>query len=482
MSIFKNFLKFSYGNFIGIFIGLLITIISTRIMSPSDFGIANIILIIINILMMVSMGGTDQSFIRFFHESDDKKKVKMMRNSLFSSILLSLILTALLIYVNRFFEIFTGSTIVYIVILIGTIIQIIYRMSITVIRMEGNGLAYSQSEIINKIFILISFCIFSFFNKENYLILVISTLAGFLGASFYAMKKSSIFWTNIYSYRKEDKTIFRKDIDIKEYYKYGIPLMITTTITLIFQATDRIILGIYVNPEDLGMYSAAMKLISLLMVTQIIFSNYWVPLSYKKRKEGNENKLFKRIFEIVSFSMIFLGFLVILMKDVIVKILGNEYGESANLIPYLVFLPIFYTLSEITSVSINFMKRTNLHIVISITTFIFNIVFCIFLVKNFGVIGASISSASSYLLFYILRSYFGVKSLDYNFNHKITLLPTILLLIYATINSFYNIHFYYNFSLFTFFVIIIFFIYKKITIKFTQKIFDISRRFLNSDN
>lgn len=482
MHIFKNFLKFSYGNFIGIFIGLLITVISTRIMSPSDFGIANIILISINILMMISMGGSDQSFIRFFHENETVDKVNTMKINLILSTVFTFVLVLILFFLNHFLDFFPNKKYVLFIIFIGTIIQIFYRMAITVIRMEGNGVVYSQAEIINKLFILMSILVFYFLSQENYLVLVFSTLAGLLGAALYSIKKSSIFWKDVFSNRSKEIFLKNKNISLKESYKYGIPLMITTTITVVFQATDRLILSFYVSSTDLGMYSAAMKLISLLMITQIIFSNYWVPLSYKKRNEGEEEELFKKIFEIMSLLMIILGFSVILTKDIIVNLLGEDYNKSAVLIPFLVFLPIFYTLSEITSVPINFMKKTSLHILISISTFLFNILFCIILVEKFGVIGASMSSALSYFLFYILRTYFGKRSIDYRFNYRNTVVPTILLICYAATNSFFNISFVNNLLFYLFSLIITLSFYKKITLNLLKIIFNYSRRLLNNDN
>jgi O-antigen/teichoic acid export membrane protein len=72
-NLFKKFLSFSYGSWAGLIIGLLSTMITTRILDPVHFGKASMFTLVISLSMMVVLLGTDQSFVRFFYEEKGRK-------------------------------------------------------------------------------------------------------------------------------------------------------------------------------------------------------------------------------------------------------------------------------------------------------------------------------------------------------------------------------------------------------------------------
>src|SRR5699024_4541524 len=96
-------------------------------------------------------------------------------------------------------------------------------------------------------------------------------------------------------------------------------------------------------------------------------------------------------------------------KDRTVMLRGNEYRNAASIMPFLVFTPIFYTISETTVIGINFYKRTKWHILIAIIACIINIIGNLLLVPNYGAIGASLSTAFAYILFFTLRTQISLK-------------------------------------------------------------------------
>ena len=78
----KKFLSFSYGSWVGLIIGFLATIISTRILPPEDFGKASIFTIAMSVGMIFITCGTDQSFVRFFYEEKNEKRGALLYNCL----------------------------------------------------------------------------------------------------------------------------------------------------------------------------------------------------------------------------------------------------------------------------------------------------------------------------------------------------------------------------------------------------------------
>src|SRR5690625_1592312 len=81
-NLFVSFLQFSYGSWLGLVIGVATTIITTRILSPDAFGKVSMFDVSLQVGMIITIFGTDQSFIRFFYEEDSHKRGALLYNSL----------------------------------------------------------------------------------------------------------------------------------------------------------------------------------------------------------------------------------------------------------------------------------------------------------------------------------------------------------------------------------------------------------------
>ena len=140
-------------------------------------------------------------------------------------------------------------------------------------------------------------------------------------------------------------------------------------ITWIFQSIDRISLQIFSDYSQIGLYGGAMSIISILNTVQGAFTTFWVPVAYDKYHSNPEDrKFFSNISEIVAFFMLILAIGLIAAKDLLIIILGKEYNGAQFVFPFLVFMPIMYTISETTVLGINFKKKTKYHIYIAVAS------------------------------------------------------------------------------------------------------------------
>jgi O-antigen/teichoic acid export membrane protein len=68
------------------------------------------------------------------------------------------------------------------------------------------------------------------------------------------------------------------------------------------------------------------------------------------------------MFNLVSFLMISLGFILIIFKDFLKIFFGSQFTDAVYILPMLIFIPIMYTISEVSVVGINFYKKPKWHI------------------------------------------------------------------------------------------------------------------------
>jgi O-antigen/teichoic acid export membrane protein len=371
-NLLNKFLSFSYGSWVGLIIGFLGTIVTTRILDPIDFGKASMFTLVLNFVNIVIMLGLDQSFIRFFYEEDKEKRGGLLYNSISIPLILSVIsLISIFVFRNvlsiwLFDE--TNLTII-LFLMIGIVVQIFYKYSIIVIRMQQKGRLYSNLLIFYRIIEFSTIIFLYFIFGANYKIIVFSTIASFCIISIIGIYNEKEMW-------KINKTKFQNlKHSQSKLIKFGAPLVVTILLTLLFQSFDKIAIRHWSNFKELGLYSAAFKIIALVNVLQTSFSTFWTPISYEKFESEPDHKFFyQNMFRLVSFAMFFIAIISIVGKDIIVLLFGKEYREAAQIMPFLVFMPVMYTVSEITVVGINFFKKPKWHILIATAVCLINII------------------------------------------------------------------------------------------------------------
>ena len=224
-------------------------------------------------------------------------------------------------------------------------------------------------------------------------------------------------------------------------------MLFTFMINWLFQSIDKISIKHWVNYEELGMYTSAFTLVGLLNVVQSAFTTFWTPVAFERfEKDPKDIKFFERMNKLISYVMLLIAILLILFKDIIILILGSKFKSAAFVMPFLVFMPVMYTISETTQIGINFAKRSNYHIIVAIVSLIFDIIGMYILVPLLGARGAAISTGFAYIVFFIMRTVLSLKFYKVNYNLKKFYAMTFLIAGYALYATFNSINLIYIFT------------------------------------
>ena len=76
-NLLKKFLSFSIGSYIAVFIGLITVPITTRMLSPKQYGIFSMISTMVEMLMVICSLGMEQGFIRYFYDVESKNRGRL---------------------------------------------------------------------------------------------------------------------------------------------------------------------------------------------------------------------------------------------------------------------------------------------------------------------------------------------------------------------------------------------------------------------
>lgn len=456
-SLLKKFLSFSYGSWIGIFIGIVSTPVITRLLTPEDFGKASMFTLALNILMVFVMFGSDQSFVRFFYEEEEEARGKLLYKCLYipGIIMVGVAVIMALFYKRISFFLFREESFELISVLIaGIFFQILYRYAVLVVRMKQRGNIYSILEMLNKVLNFGFILLLYFIMGDQYEIIVYSTILSFAFLIVVAIYFEKDIW-NI-------KNIFSKKVinGRREIFKFSSPLMVSTFITMMFQSFDRMAIKHWSNFRELGIYAAAFKIVAILTILQSTFSTFWAPVSHENfKKNPNDMQLYERMARLVSVGMFTVGIGTIMGKDILVFMLGKGYEKVGLIMPFLVFIPVLYTISDTTVLGINFMKKSKWHILIAMMACLVNIGGNLLLVPKNGAIGSAITAAITYIVFFTLRTVVSKKYMKADYGLKKVYSGITMIFCYALMQLYWS-DFIINIVIGIFLLMVMFYMYK----------------------
>lgn len=430
----KKLLQFSIGSFAAAAVSFFTTPVVTYFVIPEYFGIATLFSTIATFLFPIINFGTDQAFMRFFYEKEGNERYALLWSCLFPCCCIFIFLcTVLLIFSHRVALYFFDKDIPYLVVLlcVDLFFRLIQRYSILTIRMQQKALLFSLLNFFLSIINTATIIIYSLCFEKSYLAIIYGGIISNLVLSVIAIFIERKFW-----FLKFKIT----GVDIKNVLFYAIPLVAAHFLSTLFDGIDKYCLKQFSTFYELGLYSVSFKVIAALRLIQSGFSMYWTPAAfehYEKHKE--DTSLYEAVFENLLFFLILAALLLIMFKDIIVLILSRQYSASAHIMPFLVFLPVMYTITEVSNLGIYFKKKmmyeTYTFALLDLIAIALNYVF----LRKFGAKGAAMVISIVYLCYFYIRTFFSIKLYLMKFKLAKASIYFLILWIVAFINTFIDL-------------------------------------------
>jgi Membrane protein involved in the export of O-antigen and teichoic acid len=431
----KKLLDYAIGSGLALIIGFISSPIISRLIDPVDMGKYSMFTLFAGITSTVMAYGTDQSFVRFYYEEDEKNRTKLLRESLKIPLITCITFIVILVICRQYISMYLFdeyNLAAIILIAINSFFMLFNRYALLVIRMKQKGKFYSTLQVINKVLYLIFSLGLCVPLKQTFIVIVSSSVIANVIVTLIALISDRDFW-----FSKVDKKVKLKNTQ-KDILKYGFPLIFTFLISWIFQASDKIVIKHFYGFEETGIYTSAFSIIALLNSIQATFLTFWVPVAYERYEKDPEDKsFFKEVFLLVAIIMMLVAIGLIMFKDIIILLLGEKYRAALFMVPCLVFMPVMNTVSETTVLGIAFKKKPKYHLVIAAICAIVNIICNIVLVPSLGAKGAAISNAITYIFFFVIRTSISQKLYYVNYELKkfyIIISFTLILSLYSTFN------------------------------------------------
>ena len=399
----KKIAAFALGPLGGALLGFITLPIITWFFSQQDIGRLAMLTVVNSFCTLLFSLGLDQGYVREFHET--KCKPGLFKTAILPGLLLLVITLSILLGTNNIIALWLFEIDSYFLSLLVALVILatfISRFLSLILRMNEQGLAYSMSQVLPKLLLILIIA--------SYVVLSIDkSLTNLLLANVAA----TVFVCVIYAWntRKDWLAAIKEQIDytyLKNLLSFGTPLIFGGLAFWGLTATDKILLKELSSYEQLGLYSVAVSFAAAATIFQSVFSTVWAPTVYKWAAKGENLDKILQVNRYVLLAVIILFSLAGLFSWLITLLLPEPYYAVQWILLSCLGYPLLYTLSETTVVGIGVTRRSGFAMLAACIAFIINLLGNWWLIPIYGAAGAAVSTCIAFWVFFIMRTEFAI--------------------------------------------------------------------------
>lgn len=403
---FKKTAIYSLGNLSSKVIGFILLPLYTDYLSISEYGILAILEATTQILIGILGFNLTTSMMRWCASEKSIGTQKTIISSVFiSTILISSAFAAISIPFSENISNLIFSTTKfenYIRILLMTVsIGIISSVPLEVIRFREKAGKYISITISKFVIIVLLNIYFIVYKKIGVEGIILSQLIGFV----YVLIVSAPFLLKQLRFSFNINLVF-------EMFKYGFPLIFSTTALLTLSLGDRYIIKYFLDEASVGIYSLGHKVASVINVFVLqSFQVGYLPIAYKKINDNNAQRYFSKIATYLIFALVFFALSLSLFGIEIIKFFSfnKDYWLAYSVVPLVSFAFVFKGMQYVFSLPFHFAKKTSSIAYIVMLTALINIGLNILLVPRYGYMVAAAVMVFSYIFISVLYYIFAKK-------------------------------------------------------------------------
>ena len=368
-------------------IGLLLLPVYTRYLSPTEYGVLEILGIAYALLNLLLPLEISQAVARLLPEADATKKIRYASTSFwYTAIVFSGFAAMVWMFPATAGNLFFGRTGYEHMVGIGVLAMVPNALFYVVQNQLRWNLQSKESAIVSIVYsvvmAVVAVTLVALFRFGIY-----GYILGQLSASLIALLLGL--------YYSRDKIPLRLSFDgllLKEMLAFSAPLVFSGLAVYLNQYTDRWVLREFLGIDEVGIYGVAYRIASITALAIIAFQMAITPLVYKHYKEPDTAQTVGRIFSyFLLVSLPLVGFIGAFSAEIVSIIATTTFQSADRLAPWLAMAVILMGI-YVFAPGLGIAKKTGLIAVINVVAAGTNIALNFTLVPIYGAVGAAFAT------------------------------------------------------------------------------------------
>ena len=366
----------------------------THYLPPNAYGRVEIVTAATAVLAIVLQLGISSAFFRFYFDAKaDAEKLTVIRTSFWFTMMMSTVGLVLGV-------VFAGAVGHAIGLghdpslvragAVGLWAQTNYNQLTALFRVEERSVAYAIASVANVLITVAAMVLSVAVFHWGAVGLVVGNFTGTL-----------IVYVALVLYRTEqlglefDRTLFRK------MQKFGMPLVPSAIALWAINFIDREFIVWYNGKAEVGVYSAAIKIASVVTFAMIAFRTAWPAFAYSIEDDGEARRTYSFVLTYLLAAASWLALALGALAPWWVELLTNSrYQRAQNGVALLAFAGAVYAGYTVLAIGSGRARRTQLNWVVTGIGAAVNVGLNFWLIPRWGMVGASISTAAAYVVLF----------------------------------------------------------------------------------
>ena len=415
-ALIKDTVIFAFGKFGSRLILFFLVPLYTNVLTTEEYGTSDFIFTISQLLLSIFTLTIHDSVIRFGLSKKEKRE-----NVLLCSILVLLTATAISLLCIPIFSQYDsiGKWSIYLSFMIIT-------TAFTDVIM--NYLKVLNKNILFSVISILQSALLAIFN----IIFLIALNLGVKGYLLSAILSNAICVTIAFILGKLIKEIRNAKFDkalMRRMLAFSSPLIFNNISWWIVQSSDKLMIEAIIGAAQLGLYTAATKIPSLINVLISIFQQSWGISSIKEIESTNDRRFYSNIFA-AYITAIFLACLLLntIAEPFMSIYVGKDFIQSWKYVPLLVVSATFSAISAYFGSLYGALKKSMNNMLTTIIAAILNIIINLVLIEKIGIWGAVIGTVLSYISIAIIRMFDVNRFIKMPINYSLFFTNSILII------------------------------------------------------
>lgn len=391
---YKSFIRntswTTMNQLVNIIFGVLLSVIFARLTSQELFGQYNFLNSVVAIISITAIPGFNTSMMRSISRGMDgvyKKAVKL-------SFMWSLLGVPILFLIGSYYYFFSNQIVGLGLFVAAILFPLIYAPNNWIALLQGKMRfdIFAKYSIIQTMIRTMAIILAIYLDRNNLILIFLS----------YLITSAA---TNVFFYFK-CKQYLRNDEEEKGWKWSGYKLTFNDFVALSYDNVDKIIIGIFLGPVELAIYSIAVSIVSALKVSLIQIVKVISPSIYTMTKKTLKIRLRKTFPFLVISNLIILALIVSFMPFITTLLYSEKYVDSIIFAQvYSLTIPLSVLMGVLSSGLIS-LKEENLLLTSRLVGFVLIIPLYAIMIPYLGIMGAILASIIYYIVLCLLQYFY----------------------------------------------------------------------------
>jgi O-antigen/teichoic acid export membrane protein len=184
--------------------------------------------------------------------------------------------------------------------------------------------------------------------------------------------------------------------------RFGMPLVPAALALWAINFVDRLFIGQYKGQAEVGVYSLAVRVASVIVFVMTAFQLAWPAFAYSIRDDDEARRTYAFVLTYLLFVTCWISLALGALAPWIVDVLATpKFSRAAEAVPLLAFATAAYSGYSVLAIGIGRARQTQYNWIVAGAAAIVNIGLNLILIPPYGMIGAAVATLAAYVVLFV---------------------------------------------------------------------------------